>query len=155
MVQEANNRAPDAKADYPTLGWLNRVGTKLALSMGLLLGLFVLVALASVVRARIVNEKVTEVTQVHQPTSNGAQEMEVNLIDTGFGVLEYLHDHNQRHLERIEAAESKFESYREEYGALANFQEGKALGAKVDEHYAKFKDAAAALITIEDQQTQK
>ena len=50
--------------------------------MGLLLSLFVIAALVSFFQARIVDEKVREITEVAEPTSAAAYEMEINVIGT-------------------------------------------------------------------------
>ncbi len=49
---------------FSKIGRLNRVGIKVGLGMGLLLSLFVIAALVSLIQARIVDEKVREITEL-------------------------------------------------------------------------------------------
>ncbi len=65
--------------------------------MALLLSLFVISALVTFFQARVVDEKVREITEVEEPTSAGAYEMEINMIGTGLGVLKYLQTGDEIH----------------------------------------------------------
>ena len=82
--------------------------------MSVFMGLIVLIgAVAGTILAfqiRAIDELVREVTEVDEPISVAAFDMEINLIGTGFAVLGYLHDRDPPHLERIQKSESDFEA---------------------------------------------
>ena len=82
MAQQntSNTDADTAIVDYPAPSPLNRIGIKVGLGLGLLLSLFVIGALVSLFQARIVDEKVRQITEVEEPTSAAAYEMEINVI---------------------------------------------------------------------------
>ena len=86
--------------------------------MGLLLSLFVIAALVSFFQARIVDEKVREITEVAEPTSAAAYEMEINVIGTGLGVLKYLQTGDEIHRQRVAKDEADFERFKARYDHL-------------------------------------
>ena len=130
------------------------IKNKLTWVIGFLLGLFGLFGLFSYLQIVKINSKVREITEIAEPTSAAAYEMEINLIGTGFGLLGYLYDHDPKHLERIIKNEIDFETFQAKYHELAETSKGKEWGIMVDRGYEKFRDLAEELITIEDQQTQ-
>ena len=131
------------------------VGMKLGLGIGLLCGLFAITGLVSNTQTRLLDQRVREMTEVDEPTSVAAFEVEINLIGTGFALLGYLHDRDPRHLERIREDTKDFERNQRQYNRLAETQKGKDLGDKVDRGFARFREMAGELIRIEDEQTRK
>jgi len=131
------------------------IKSKLTWVIGILLGLFGLFGLFSYLQILNINSKVREITEIAEPTSAAAYEMEINLIGTGFGLLGYLYDHDPKHLERIVKDEIDFETFQAKYHELAETAQGKEWGVKVDLGYEKFRDLAEVLVAIEDRQTQK
>jgi len=126
---------------------------KLGIGIGTLLVLILFLGLVSLWQTQFIESKIREITEVEEPTSVAAFEMEINLIGTGFAVVAYLHDHDPIHLQRIAKDEADFEYFQRRYHELAESEEGKALGRKVDAGYTKFKFIADELIAIEDEQT--
>jgi len=135
-----SNIGPDIESvDYPTPRPLNRIGVKVGLGLGLLLTLFVMAALVSLFQARIVDEKVREITEVEGPTSAAAYEMEINVIGTGLAVWKYLQTGDDIHRQRVAKDQADFERFKAKYDLLAEtprvgqqvsllYQEYKALG---------------------------
>ena len=60
------------------------------MGLGLMLSLFLIAALDPLYQTTMVDLKVREITEVEEPTSVAAYEMEINVIGTGVGVLKYL-----------------------------------------------------------------
>ena len=116
--------------DYPAPRLLNRVGIRVSLGLGQLLGLFVIAALVALIQARIVDDKVREITEVEEPTSAAAYEMEINAIGTGLGVLKYLQTGDEIHRQRVAKDEADFERFKAQYDLLAETPRGKELGQK-------------------------
>ena len=92
---------------------------KLGIVVFSLLLLMVLVAAGSYLQLRLVEGKLAQIVDEEEPQSAAAYELEINLIGTGFAVLDYLHDHDPQHLDRIREDEAEFRSYLDEYGRLA------------------------------------
>ena len=131
------------------------IKTKLGLYIGLLLSLGTLFGLVTYIQAQAIDQRVREVTEVVEPTSAAAFEMEINLIGTGFALLGYLHDRDPLHLERLRDDESDFEAYQQIYLQLADFPGSGELARRIETGYAQFRDMADELIAIEDEQTEK
>ena len=129
------------------------VARKLVIGIGTLLALILISGLVSLWQNEFIGSKILEITEVEEPTSAAAYEMEINLLGTGFALVAYLHDHDPIHLERIAKDEADFEHFQRIYHELAETEEGKALGVRVDAGYAKFKALADELIMLEDEQT--
>ncbi len=125
--------------DYPAPSPLNRIGIKVALGLGLLLSLFVIAAIVSLLQARIVDVKVREITEVKEPTSAAAYEMEINVIGTGLGVLKYLQTGDEIHRQRVAKDEADFERFKARYDLLAETPKGKELGDRVSLLYQEYK----------------
>ena len=138
-------------ADYPTPSPLNRIGIKVALGMGLLLSLFVIAALVALFQARIVDEKVHEITEVEQPTSVAAYEMEINVIGTGLGVLKYLQTGDEIHRRRVAKDAADFERFKAQYDRLVETPRGKELGDRVSLLYQQYKALGDTLMDQTDE----
>lgn len=126
------------------------IGKKLGLAIAVLLTLFLTAMAFSYVQMRALERAFRQVTEIGEPTSAAAYEMEINLIGTGFAVLGYLHDRDSRHLARIRDGE---ERYQTQHRILAQIDTAKALGIRIDQDYARFRKLADELIQIEDRQT--
>ena len=152
MVQEntSNTDADTVIADYPAPRPLNRIGIKVALGMGLLLSLFVVAALVSLFQARIAGEKVREITEVEEPTSAAAYEMEINVIGTGLGVLKYLQTGDAIHRQRVAKDEADFERFKAQYDLLAETPRGRELGEQVGLLYQEYKALGDTLMDQAD-----
>ncbi len=118
--------------------------------MGLLLSLFVLAALVSLYQAQIVDEKVREITEVAEPTSDAAYEMELTVIGTGTGVLNYLQTRDDVHRQRVVKDEADFERYKLQYDLLAETPRGKELGERVSLLYQEYKALGETLMNQAD-----
>ena len=136
--------------DYPAPRPLNRIGTKVALRMGLLLSLFVIAALVSLFQARVVDGKVREITEVEEPTSAAANEMEINVIRTGLGVLKYLQPGDDIHRRRVAKDEADFERFKGQYDLLAETPRGKELGGRVSLLFQEYQALGDTLMDQAD-----
>ena len=123
---------------YPAPPLLNRVGIKVGLGMGLLLSLFAFAGLISLFQARIVDEKVREITEVAEPTRAAAYEMEINVIGTGLEVLKYLQTGDDIHRQRVTEDEADFERFKTQYDLLAETSRDRELGDRVSLLYQEY-----------------
>ncbi len=146
------NTDPDIEiVNYPSPSPLNRIGVKVTLGLGLLLSLFVIAGLVSLFQARIVDEKVREITEVEEPTSAAAYEMEINVIGTGLGVLKYLQTGDEVHRQRVAKDEADFERFKAQYDLLAETPRGRKLGERVSLLYQEYKALGDTLMDQADQ----
>ena len=118
--------------------------------MGLLLSLFVIAALVSFFQARIVDEKVREITEVAEPTSAAAYEMEINVIGTGLGVVKYLQTGDEIHRRRVAKDEADFERFKAQYDLLAETTRGRELGEQLSRLYQEYKALGDTLMDQTD-----
>ena len=152
MVQEhtSNTDGEPEMVDYPSPPLLDRIGVKVGLGLGLLLSLFVIAVLISLFQARVAREKVREITEVEEPTSAAAYEMEINVIGTGLGVLKYLQTGDQIHRLRVAKDEANFERFKSQYDLLAETARGRELGKQVSLLYQEYKAVGDTLMDQAD-----
>ena len=131
------------------------VRAKMTLFMGFIVLIGAVAGTILAIQIRAIDERIREVTEVDEPISVAAFEMEINLIGTGFAVLGYLHDRDPLHLERIRNDEADFEEYQRQYQELAYLPGSEELAARIESGYAHFRELADELIALEDEQTGK
>jgi signal transduction histidine kinase len=131
------------------------VQTRLVLVLGLMPVPFMVATVLFHRQSQLVSESVRSITEVKEPSSNAAHEMEINLIGTGFAVLGYLHDRDPVHLERIRDNAGSFQKCQQRYQELEQSAHARQLGAKVDQGYTRFRALGSDLVRIEDEQTTK
>ena len=122
----------------------------LGVSVLLLLGLGALAvlyqALTTVARA------LTEVTEVEEPTSAAAYEMEINVVEIGLKVMKHLDTGNPQYRERVVEDTADFARFKAQYDRLAETEQGKALGEQVGAFYHEFLTVGEALMNQKGQQ---
>jgi methyl-accepting chemotaxis protein len=129
------------------------VGMKLVIAAGIVIVLWIIFGLVNYIQLQNVGKDLTEITEVEEPTSYAALEMEINLIGTGFGMLGYLHDRDSGHIERIKGDKEDFETFQTQYHALEETERGKQLGIQVGTGYDQLKALSDRLIEAHDQQS--
>ena len=135
---------------FSNIGRLNRVGVKLGLVMALLVALFMVAVLLSFLSAQMVDGKVRALTELGQPTSAAAYEMEVNVSGTGMGVLKYLETGDPIHRQQVARDEAGFERYQAQYDRLAQTARGKELGDRVSILYREYQTLGDSLMDQTD-----
>jgi len=131
------------------------ISTKLWLGFGVVLLVLAISGVLSIVQLGSIGGRLVEITEVEEPTSEAAYEMEINLIGTGFGVLGYLEDHDPEHLNRIEGDKKDFANFQAQYYDLCETEEGRNLGTTINKEFKKYTGTADGLIKVEDEQTKK
>ena len=134
------------------------IGRKLWLGFGVLILLLVVTGLLIDRSMVTIGENLRDITEVEEPESAAAFEMESSLLGTGFAVLGYLHDRDQQHLDRIAADAENFTKFQQQYRDLtrtAGNELEAGLADRVDEGYLQFIALANRLIRIEADQTEK
>ena len=121
------------------------LGTAGILLVGLLSMLVIYGALRTAQRA------MHEVADVEEPTSAAAYEMEINVIGTGMGVLNYLDTGDPQFRARVEKDEADFERFKARYDQLADTPAGKELGNKVGALFQEFVQLGEVLMDKRDE----
>jgi methyl-accepting chemotaxis protein len=128
-------------------------GIKLMITAGIVIVIWIIFGLVNYMQLQDVGKDVKEITELEEPTSYAALEMEINLIETGFGLLGYLHDRDPGHIERIKGEQEDFEAFQTQYHALEETERGKQLGTQVGTGYDQLKALSNRLIKADDQQS--
>ncbi|MCH7836932.1 MAG: EAL domain-containing protein [Chloroflexi bacterium] len=132
-----------------TIGW------KLSIGFGVLLLLLVITGLIIDRSLRTIDANLSKITEVEEPESAAASEMEINLIGTGFAVFGYLNDRDPQYLQRIEDDGQDFAQFQQQYHKLSSGHQEQNLAADVERGYERFTALADTLISIEDEQAVK
>jgi hypothetical protein len=101
---------------------------------------------------RAVHRAMHTVTEVAEPISAAAYEMEINVVGTGLGVLKYLETGSSFHRERVVKDTADFARFKATYDGLAATPETKELGAKIDAAYKEFRTLGGYLMDASDEQ---
>ena len=100
----------------------------------------------------IVKKTTNEVTNIEEPTSAAAYEMEINVLGTGMGVLSYLDTKAPQARERVRKDRADFKKFHSQYNRLAKTQRAKDLGKKIDVLYQDFILLGKTLMDKKDKQ---
>ena len=134
-----------------TIGW------KLSIGFGVLLLLLVITGLILERSLRTIDTSLREITEIEEPESAAASEMEITLIGTGFAVLGYLNDRDPQYLQRIEDDARDFAQFQQQFHelTLGHDEKENTLVADIDRGYERFVALADTLTRIEDEQAAK
>ena len=121
----------------------------LGVTLILLIGLGTIAVIYQALRT--VEQALYEVTNVRQPTSAAAYEMEINVIGTGLGVLKYLHTRDPKYRDRVAKDTADFAHFHAQYNGLSQTARSK-LGEQVEAIYREFRTLGQALMDRKDQQ---
>ncbi|GAK57942.1 putative signal transduction histidine kinase [Candidatus Vecturithrix granuli] len=131
------------------------IGMKLAFLTGILLCLCILLGFISYRGVRTIHTQITEVVEVKQPAGAAAYEMDLYLLRMIVGVLGYLENRDEEHLNRINVGREKFKESYENYKRLMKTDKGKQLGQEANILFSQFDTFARALVEENDRQYQK
>ncbi len=144
----------DAQPHRPGL----TVSQKLWLGFGVLLLLLLAGGIVIELSTRTIDANLKEITEIEEPESAAAFEMETNISDTGFAVIAYHHDRDPAYLARIEDNAADFAHFQQQYEDLTLQDENVAelsLSARIDEGFTEFSSLARDLIVLADLQFEK
>jgi diguanylate cyclase (GGDEF)-like protein len=99
-----------------------------------------------------VKKAMSEVTDIKEPISAAAYEMEINVISTGIGVLSYLDSRDAQARKWVEKDKVEFERFKTQYNQLAETQKAKELGKKLEYLYQNFITLGKTLMDKKDKQ---
>ncbi len=122
----------------------------LGVTLILLIGLGTIAVIYQALRT--VEQALYEVTNVRQPTSAAAYEMEINVIGTGLGVLKYLDTGDPKYRDRVAKDTADFAHFHAQYNGLSQTARSKTLGEQVEALYREFRTLGQTLMDRKDQQ---
>jgi CHASE3 domain sensor protein len=128
------------------------IGSKLALGIGTVMGLFFISGIAVYWQAGHINDLITIMSESDEPTVNATYAMETDLAETGLALKSYLHRPSLDVLERLREEENDFKKSYAAYYEVARTAEAKRLGEQVEQAYSQYIAIATKLIRFHDQQ---
>ena len=114
------------------------IARKLWLGFGILILLFLLTALAVGTSVRSVQEALEEIVEVEEPTEEAAYEMEINTVEIGRGVLNYLETGDPEARGQTKADRAGFEEVMGIYDELIDTQTGAEQGERIQANYDEY-----------------
>ena len=126
------------------------VAKKLWIGFGLLILIIVVTDLIINRSIESVEQRLLKVTEVEEPTSAAAYEMEINVIGTGLGVFKYLETGDPQYRARVADDEADFDRYKSEYDRLSNDEQERALGIRIGALFDEYKALGESLMNARD-----
>ncbi len=97
-----------------------------------------------------VETSLREVTEVEQPTSAAAYEMEISMLGGMLGLVNYLRTGEALYRERVENYRAGFQHFKAQFDRLAETERGKALGNKLAALHREFTALGETLMKRRD-----
>ncbi len=124
--------------------------TRLTLAFVVVLGVCVVLAAFVGVSWRWIHRDLQAITEIELPRIDAAMEMEINTLGTGLAVTQYLHDHQDEHLQRIDKDRMDFEQALATYRRLAPPGSVESeLADHVQQLYRRFHEVGDDLIATD------
>jgi PAS domain S-box-containing protein len=126
------------------------ITTKIVLAAASLVCVGVLGMLGVYLAFTTVRETLYRVTEVAEPLSAAAYEMEITVIGTGLEVMKYLETGVPQHRTYVEKAAAGFTRYKTQYDRLATTSAAKELGNLIGLLYQEFSALGNTLMATRD-----
>ncbi|MCH8344004.1 MAG: hypothetical protein IH983_08445 [Planctomycetes bacterium] len=124
--------------------------TRLTLAFVVVLGVCVTLAAFVGVSWWWIHQELQVITDIEMPRVDAAMEMEINTLGTGLAVAQYLHDHQDEHLQRIDKDRMDFEQALATYRRLAPPGSMESEFAdQAQELYERFREVGDELIVTD------
>ena len=127
---------------------IHKIG--MVLAVVLLLGLMPLLMIFNGLKE--LEQTVGQVTDIDEPISAAAYEMEINTIGSGMAVLKYLETGEAEYRAQLAKNEADFGKFKAQYDRVVGTETGKELGQKIVVLYQKFKTLGKTLMDQKDEQ---
>ncbi len=127
---------------------IHKIG--LALVVVLLLGLMPVLMIFNGLKQ--LEQTVGQVTDIDEPISAAAYEMEISTISSGMAVLKYLETGDAEYRAQVAKSEADFGRFKAQYDRVVGTETGKELGQKIVVLYQKFKTLGKILMDQKDEQ---
>lgn len=127
------------------------IRARLGLGTGVVLGLFFTSGLAMFWEADRITHLVEMLTELEEPAA-AANEMEINLAETGLALKGYLHNPSPEVLDQLRDSEKDFRQFHTQYYEITGSPGAKRLGERVEQSYNEYLALAKELIHLHDDQ---
>ena len=128
---------------------------KLGGLIGILLLLFLVLAVIVSQNIRAVQREVHAMTVTSIPLNNFAYDMDIEVLRTAYSILGYLHERDASHLERFESARKSFAQVHERLTSMLTKEDERKLDQQISALYKELEDLGAAMIDRNDQQLKR
>ncbi len=134
---------------------MRTIGTRLALGIGVLLGLCLVIGIVSYTETRVVRAKVEEMTQVREPLNTTVVALQRNLVETAFTTLGYVSTGDTALLSAFYRNRGQLSRNEKEYRALSDSSNQGSVKVRLTAGIESFQSLAADQITLRDIQARK
>jgi signal transduction histidine kinase len=134
---------------------MRKIGTRLALGIGVLLGLCAVIGIVSYTETRMVRAKVEEMAQVREPLNSTVVAMQNTLVETAFAALGYDATGDTALLNAFYRNRDRFARIEREYRSLNDSLGQGPVDARLATGFELFRTRAADQITLRDLQSAK
>lgn len=114
------------------------VTAKILLMLGSSILLSVLAVGSLYIALRRVEAALAQVTQVAEPITAAAYEMEINILGAALGLMQYLGTGLPQHRQRVEKDTADFLRFKAQYDRLATTPPARHMGARIATLHAAF-----------------
>ncbi|MDP9481016.1 MAG: HAMP domain-containing protein, partial [Actinomycetota bacterium] len=114
------------------------IARKLWLGFGTLILILVLASLIIFFSQRAVDDALREIVEVEEPTRAASYEMEINAVEIGQDVLDYLETGDPKYRERFANDRADFERFKARYDALVDTERGEKQGDRIEALYEEY-----------------
>ncbi|MDP9487116.1 MAG: PAS domain S-box protein, partial [Actinomycetota bacterium] len=114
------------------------IARKLWLGFGTLILILVLASLIIFFSQRAVDDALREIVEVEEPTRAASYEMEINAVEIGQDVLDYLETGDPKYRERFSNNRADFERFKARYDALVDTERGEKQGDRIEVLYEEY-----------------
>lgn len=132
---------------------MTKIGTRLGLGIGTLLGLCVIIGLVSYLQTRTVGQRIRDITEVKEPINSAVYELENNLVETGFAVLGYLSQGDSTLLQTFYKNEESLQQIQARYFEVSDKNEDTDTDTRLKKALEGFRTLAREQINLKGQET--
>jgi PAS domain-containing protein len=126
------------------------VAVKLGSAFGILLLILIISGLFIDRNMRRIHHSLRQIATVEEPTNAAAYEMEINVIGTGMGVLQYLETGDRRYRRRVETDAADFARFKARYDNLVDTPREQELSAQLGRIYEEYRNLGDTLMNLQD-----
>ena len=129
------------------------IGRKLWLGFGTLVLILLATGLVAGVGGRVEQRLLRELVTIKEPVDEAAHEMEINVTETGLGVLNYVSTGDPAYRERVANDEADFERFEAVYDRLSESREEREAGDRLRSLYDEYRALGDDLMDNKDRQS--
>jgi len=126
------------------------IGKKIGVSIAVMLTVSIGVMLLVLDGLYRVKDALRQVSEIHEPLSAAAYEMEINVLGTGLGVMKYLETGHPQYRARVGKDKDDFAAFYAEFDRLVEESAGKVLAQTLKQSFEEFLAIGETLMVQRD-----